>query len=582
MRRHFAIFLCICATTVLAADGPLPAQITIDSSVVKSGLDPLDYCSANWVWTTGTHALRKILATPDYRRDFMKFLHDDVHIRTLRYPAGGNVQYVHFGIPGAHFIDDMRKTDSSANPDDWIELDEFFKFLADGDLRTIFQVNTLSWYDDAKDKLVSFIPPGTKLPMTKDKIDRAGLQKAADRVEKMAQWIKANHYDRLIRIWEFGNEEYGGYTGETYGVIAGELIRRVKKVLPEARIVVTNQLGVTHDEWKQIHNEFSVGVLKELREEKLADVIDGVTNHVYGFAIVRPDGNIGTSTAYQEFAAYTSFLPDDPYRQPWEPLVNEKGQRVSIVRKQADMLDANGYPHTNIFMTEFRLGGMQEQYNQSLANGLGNLQLAAAYAAAPRVGGCTIHSLLHASAVTHQRPFQIWGYDVINFQMDEDLHPRFVSTPVSEAYNLLWQIAQGDVLRSTSSNPLLFTVATRDAKSLRLLVINRAARPESEKDVRPNTWTWGDSADSLAKESEQGDAFDVTITLPGEFQASNQVQVMSLGEKEKLSDRSVDPGTLNVHEVKVHTRTVSGMVKGNRATYQFPPHCATLLEFKRR
>jgi hypothetical protein len=578
MRPLLALLSLILSTNVVAAEAPLSAEITIEPTVVKRGLDPHDYCSANWVWTTGTHALRKIFSTPDYRRDFMKFLHDDVHIRTIRYPAGGNVQYVHFGVPGSHFIDDMRKTDPSANPDDWIELDEFFKFLADGDLRTVFQVNTLSWYDDSADKLTSFIPPGTKLPMSADKIDRAGLVKAADRVEKMAQWIKENHYDRLIRIWEFGNEEYGGYSGEAYGVIAGELIRRVKKVLPDARIVVTNQLGVTRDEWKQIHNDFSLGVLKQLREEKLANAIDGVTNHVYGFAIVRPDGNIGTSTAYQEFAAYTSFLPDDPYRQPWEPLLNSKGERVSVIRKQADMLDASGYPRANIYMTEFRLGGMQEQYNQSLANGLGNLQLAAAYAAAPRVGGCTIHSLLHASAATHERPFQIWGYDVINFQMDEDLHPRFVSTPVSEAFNLLWRIAQGDVLRSSSSNPLLFTVATRDAHALRLLVINRAAKPESEKDVRPNTWSWGDSAEALAKESEKGDTFAATISLPAEFHVSGDVQALSLGESNKLSDRSVDPGTLNVHEVKVKATLLKDAIHGQQLRYTFPPHSATVLE----
>jgi hypothetical protein len=229
-------------------------------------------------------------------------------------------------------------------------------------------------------------------------------------------------------------------------------------------------------------------------------------------------------------------------------------------------------------MTEYRLGGMQEQYNQSLANGLGNLQLAAAYAAAPRVGGCTIHSLLHASAATHERPFQIWGYDVINFQMDEDLHPRFVSTPVSEAFNLLWRIAQGDVLQSSSSNPLLFTVATRDGRALRLLVINRAARPESEKDVRPNTWSWSDSAEALAKESEKGDTFAATITLPPDVQVKGDVRVFSLGESNKLSDRSVDPGTLNVHEVKVKATTVKNAIQGRQLRCIVTPHSATLFE----
>src|SRR4051794_4727105 len=160
--RCLIILFVLLISTIAVAESPLPAEIKIDPTVVKARLDPHDYCCANWVWTSHTHALRKIFSTPDYRREFMKLLHDDVHIRTIRYPAGGNVQYVHFGIPSSRFINEMRKTDSPANADDWIELEEFFKFLADGDLRTFFQVNTLSWYDDATQTLKSFIPPGAK------------------------------------------------------------------------------------------------------------------------------------------------------------------------------------------------------------------------------------------------------------------------------------------------------------------------------------------------------------------------------------------------------------------------------------
>jgi hypothetical protein len=190
----------------------------------------------------------------------------------------------------------------------------------------------------------------------------------------------------------------------------------------------------------------------------------------------------------------------------------------------------------------------------------------------------TIHSLLHASAVTHKNPFGIWGYDVINFQMDEDLHPRFVSTPVSEGFNLLWKLARGNVLRSKADNPLLFTVAARDGHTLRLLVINRAARPASPTDVEPNSWGWGDAAKALASASEKGDSFDATISLPPDVKAIGSVRVFTLGAGEKLYDRSVDPGTLNVHEIKIKSSTLSPGVISHEIHCTLAPHSATLLE----
>jgi hypothetical protein len=57
------------------------------------------------------------------------------------------------------------------------------------------------------------------------------------------------------------------------------------------------------------------------------------------------------------------------------------------------------------------------------------------------------------------------------------------------------------------------------------------------------------------------------------------VQVFSLGESNKLSDRSVDPGTLNVHEVRVKVTTLKDTIHGQQLRYTFPPHSATVLEF---
>jgi hypothetical protein len=555
------------ATALAAEEHPSKAKIAIRDQVIKPYLDPYDYCCANWIWTSYTHTLRHIFSTPAHYREFIRFLRDDVSIRTFRYPAGGNVRFVHFGIPGSHFIDEMKKSDPPARADDWIELEEFFKFLEDGDFRTFFQLNTATWYDETSAKMVPFIPAGTKLPAPKEAIDPEGLLKAADRIEHMAHWIKAKNYDRLVRIWEIGNEEYGGYTGEAYALIAAEFTRRIKKVLPDARIVVTNQLGVTKDEWKEIHNTFSLGVLKELNAEKVTKQITGVTNHIYAFAASPKDGALTQTTPQQEFASNISLLADDPYRHPWERLFARDGKPISVIGKQAEMLNGNGFHHADIFITEYRLGGMHELYNQSLANGIGNLHFTASLLAAPRVGGTTIHSLMHASAVTRgnpdtagqPRPFGIWGYDIINYQMDNDLQPRFVSTPVAEAFNLLWKLAQGDVLQSSSSTPQLFSVATTQDKVLRLLVINESVRTDSDG-------------------PESGETFQATIALPTGISTSKNISISTLGARQPLAMRSVDPNTFNVHEAKVKHDTLITKPAANEFEYAIPPHAAVLFE----
>lgn len=563
---HLTIAACVFAQA-------LPATISIDARIVKRELDPFDYCCANWVWTSSTHALRRIFSTPAQYQAFIRFLRDDVSIRTFRYPAGGNVGFFHFGIPASRLIDEMRRSDASAEADDWIEVEEFFTFLHDGDLRTFLQVNTTGWFDEQTNRIVPFLFPEKK------ELDLAGLSRGADRVEALARWVKENHYETLVRIWEIGNEEYGGYTGRQYAAIAAEMARRIKKVLPDARIVVTNQLGVTNDQWKAIHIDFSRGVLEGLKTEKVDSLIAGVTNHVYAFAVESKDGNV-SSSAYQEFASYTSFQPDDPYRHPWARLFDRAGRPASFVAKQADDLDAHGFPNAGIFVTEYRLGGMWEPHNQALANGLGNLQLTAGWAAAPRVAGSTIHSLLHASAVTAKRPFGTWGYDVINYQMDNNLQPRFVSTPVAEAFNLIWRLARGDVLATQTSDPLLFCVATRERDALRLLVINRAAKPENPADITAGNWGGKETAADLAHASEKGDEFHAKIGFPADFTASSY-RVFTLGEREKLSDRSVEAGGYAVHEIKVRSSEIQKMTPGQSFECPLAAHSATLIEFWR-
>jgi len=543
------------------------ADVVITAQVVKRNVNPYDYCCVNWDMGFGLGAHRQIFSTPDRYKEFIRFLRDDVSLRCFRYPGGSYVTRFFFGVPAEKW----HKPSMKGKPSGWIEVEEFFKFLKDGDFRTFLQVNTVTWFDQTAGEIKPLV--------IGEKIDQVGLKWSADAVEKLARWIKKNNYQPLIRYWEIGNEDY---IQPNYAKIAGTLIRRIKKVLPDARIIVVNQVALSLSKGGKRYDKWSAGVLKNLTAQGLKSQIDGVTAHVYAFSKRVPRGRLANSTAYQEYAAAVSFLPDDPFRQPWGELKDHTGKRVSVVGLQADTLDLCGYKNAPIFYTEWRLPAMQERYNKALANGIGHLHLLAGFVGAPRVGGACIHSLLHGSRVTRgkkgvkPRSFNIWGYNIVHYQADDDLRPRFVSTPTSEGFNLIWKLACGDVLEVKSSSDLLFPVATREGRKVRLLVINKAARPLRPEDVLPNKWGWKGAAIQLSKDSEKGDRFRVTITLPGEFKTGPYVNVYTLGESELLSDYSADPGTYDVHEIKMKSARIafSGKLK-----YTFAPHSAVLFEF---
>ena len=573
MAKRFLLLVLISCNLANTYAGVLPGEVEITGNVVKRGLNPFDYCCVNWEMGSGLNTFREIFATPDHRIELIRFLRDDVSIRCFRYPGGGLVRNFFFGVPSSKWFADSK---TSGRPDSWIEVEEFFKFLADGDFRTFLQVNTFRWFDKENGRIKPIVISEQGKP---DRIDPAGLKQASDAVEQLARWLKKNDYQRLIRFWEIGNEEYGQ---STYPAIAASLIRRIKKVLPDAPVIVTTQFGL----WKgSDRNKWSEYVLRELAKEGIKDQIVGVTSHVYAFAKRVPGGGLTRSTAYQEYAANVSFIANDPYIHPWGDFVQRNGKRVSVVDFHAHTVDACGYKNTPIYITEYKNGGMHEMYNKALANGIGNTLLLASFVAAPRVGGATHHSIIHGSHVTRgsknrrPRPFNVWGYNVIHYQADDDLEPRFVSTPAAEGFNLIWKLARGDVLATKSSTKFLYAVATRDTDTLRLLVVNRAAKPEYPNDVSPNKWGWG-AATELAKASEKGDRFHATIVLPKNFLPAPRTKIHALGESERLADYSADPHTYNVHEIKVKSAVAA--VTGPKFQYTFAPHSVVLFEFTAR
>ncbi|MFA5865763.1 MAG: hypothetical protein WC975_13905 [Phycisphaerae bacterium] len=563
------------------------AEVKIGPRVIKKDLNPYNFCCINWEANFDQHTLRKIFSKPDHYKEFIRFCREDVSMRTFRYPGGSFVSRFFPGVPSRRWFADFLASSPgtrNARPDDWIEVDEFFKFLKDGQFKTFLQVNTLSWFDEKTGKIKPMaikVRESDKLP---SRLDPAGLTWAADSVERLAQWVKKNNYQSLVSVWEIGNEEYAFYTYDVYVAVAAEFIQRIKKILPDARIIITGQMGVNGDAWS---NNWSQGVLKDLKTRQLGSSIDGVTTHIYPFSAGVPKKKpqvLHPSTAYQEYAANVSFLPDDPVYHPWFPQKNHRGQTVSVMGQIRDQLDQLGYSQTTIWLTEYRLGGIYEPYNKAMANAIGTLRVLAGFVGAPRVDGACIHSLLHGSHVTRKDqslgkiPFQAAGYNVIYYLADDDLAPRFVGSPVAEGFNLIWKLAQGNVLESKSSNRMLFSVATRQGSTLRLLVINKAAKPEKASDVLPNTWGWETSAKALAAASQSGDQIHTVISLPAGFPPQSTVKIYMLGETERLADFSVENGTFDrVHEIKVKSKIHP--VQGNKVHYTFAPHSAVLFEF---
>lgn len=563
-------------------------QIEITSKVVKSKLDPYAYTCVNWEMNYDQHSFRTIFSNQEHYRDFIKFLKNDVSLKTFRYPGGTYVENFFPGVPAAKWFPVYKshlKGNSHAKQSDWIEVEEFLKFLKDGDFRTFLQVNTFQWFDAEAGQIKPICFKSDKSQKYLDRIDPKGLKHAADGVEWLARCVKEKGYDKYVCVWEIGNEEYFFYTSDVYGKIADVFSKRIKKILPNAKIIITGQYGKCADDHS---NKWAGGVVKYLKDAKAMPDIIGLTTHTYTFSAPapKPPVYLYQSTAYQEYAAYVTFLPDDPIRHPWFPIVDEKGKNVSVIEQMREMMRRWGIADKTIWFTEYRLGGIFEPYSKALANAIGTLRLLGGFVAAPGVGGACFHSLLHGGHVGKEdseigkQPAGMAGYYLIYYLADRDAPRKFVGTPVAESFNLIWKLAQGDVLQTNCANDMIFAVATKDDKKLRLLLINKAAKPKDAEDVFPNKWGWENCAKQLIIASNaRGDRFPVSITIPNEFKVSTTVKVFSLGENESLDAYSVTPGTYGkITEVKIKTGAVE--FNGSKLNYVLLPHSAAMFEFE--
>jgi hypothetical protein len=109
-----------------------------------------------------------------------------------------------------------------------------------------------------------------------------------------------------------------------------------------------------------------------------------------------------------------------------------------------------------------------------------------------------------------------------------------------------------------------------------VLIVNRAAHPEDPAEANAKNWS-GSAGETLARASEKADRFDATIRLPEELDVTSAAKVWTLGEAERLSDRSVDPNTFNVHEIKVRRKPPLALA-AHELRYTLSPHSAVLFE----
>ncbi len=230
--HRICLIVAVCAITAASLLADEQATITIRDQVIRPHLSPVEFCGVNWEYTGYLHTLRHIWN--NCYKEFIDFLKAN-GLHTFRYPGGGNVSHFYPGVPGAAWYKQFMETATGPYAqDDWIEYEEFLRFLADGDFRAIIQLNTFSAFDPRTSRIRPLL--------TKDKqLDGEALQLAAQAAAWAVQYAKDNDLARYIAYWEIGNEEYFTYTPQQYGRIVSEFIDRMRQVAPDIHFLVTTQ-----------------------------------------------------------------------------------------------------------------------------------------------------------------------------------------------------------------------------------------------------------------------------------------------------------------------------------------------------
>ncbi|MFA5865765.1 MAG: hypothetical protein WC975_13915 [Phycisphaerae bacterium] len=568
----------------MAWGGPVfgTASIAILTDVVKTGLDPYAYCGVNWEVNFDQHTYRNIFSNPDRYNEFVRFLRDDISVRTFRYPGGTYVNYFFMGVPATQWLPVLKAITpgiSSARPDDWIEVGEFFEFIKAGNFRVVLQVNTQYWFDVQTNEIKPVALKSDNSSEYRDVIDPVGLQHAAAAVDQLAQYLRDNNYDQYVLKWEIGNEENFFLTSNVYASIVDEFVTKIRAVFPAAQIIATGPTGIFGDTYS---NQWTGEVISHLNTSGTMSNIAGLVTHMYWAS----KGTVVDSTSYQEYAGYMSFLPDSKTQHMWYPLYDSQYHIVSIIGQMLDKLATWNAAGKEIWFTEYRLGGLTEYYSTALAGAIGNTRLLAALVAAPGVNGACFHSLLHGgyvgTLILGTSPASaLGGYKLVYYFADSGVTPHMVGTPGAEGFNLTARLAKGNVLKTTSSNLNLFTVATSDSTDIvRLLVANKSSRPEKPDDVTPNYWGFVTQTNALYNDwLANGDTFDAQITLPSGFIAKS-VRIYTLGESQTLDAYSVVIGSLNgIHEIKLETSVQN--INTSVFAYTFKPHSTVLFEFSK-
>ncbi|OHB57752.1 MAG: hypothetical protein A2Y12_18240 [Planctomycetes bacterium GWF2_42_9] len=553
-------------------------NINVSSQVVKSGLDSNDYCAINWEAMASRPHLRTIFNNPSHYEAFKTFLDSEYPVKTFRYPGGVDVLWLHFGVSDSSLQTAAQKQGAGYAPDyinNLINIEEFFQFLVDSNSQCILQVNSLTWFDTIANEIKWLNADGSG--NFGGTLNTTALAAAADAVEDMAQWIVSNNYQSRVRYWEIGNEDYFVFTASQYATVASAMINKIKGVLPSAKIIVTNQIGAEGSEaaWR---NAWTTTVNQDLVTLGQANNIFGVTHHNYTFAIKDYSSD---APAYQEFAAYTSFWPNDPDRQTGA-YYDSFSNTTTLIGKHLDILSATGLGNAKLFWTEFRQGGMLEKHNKAISGALGNLHLNAGLLTANGLNCTVFHGgLFHANYVSQAQslPFDGWGFNSIYYQADEDMTPRIVSSPLSEVQKILSKLANGDVLQSTASKSRILSVATKQNETLRVLVMNEYAKPDNDSDTASTLWSIlvSDEMTSLASDSASGDAFDLLLNLPSGINLESYVvKAYKFGDLERLHTDSVDTVHYTHHEIKLQEEYVQGT--GSTLEYKLTPSSAVLFE----
>ena len=339
------------------------AEIKVINKATKNISDKSSFIGVNWLETPATNNSRKIYH--DDNLDKLATALHSINVDSIRYPSGYHVGNFFWDVPEKDVLEALSKPLHGNNPSrylkyftpaDFLDFYRFIAFCKRNNLKATIQLNTHKYYDKQTKEIYYLkdykIDSNNKRIWNTGILNNERLNKAADYAAQLVKWVKDNGYSDTVQYWELGNEDYvkdnpyqAYYTGDEYAQVAFSFINKIKKINPDAKILLTNYSipDINPSKYENSLYKWHFDLLTNKNLQKINNQIYAVTSHIYTYSETDPQNE---PESYQN-SIYNNQLLD----------VKNK------LQNHENLLSKYGFQNKKIIMNEFNASNFKSKFS---------------------------------------------------------------------------------------------------------------------------------------------------------------------------------------------------------------------------